>query len=201
VGEARAAHQHEELARHVGGRGVPRGPEGELAGALPRERQQFVQVLRGDGRVDDDDVGELRQDGDGDEFRARVVGQVAVDAARGVDADGAEQQRGAVAGAARHGFSADVASGAEAVVDHHLLAPACRTGLRGEARQHVGRAAGGERHDDPHGPLGRGLRRLRGGKPRESENSLSKARRRCARMPVVLLGQAAQWRVGHESRG
>jgi hypothetical protein len=55
-------------------------------------------------------------------------------------------------GAARDGLGADMSAGAEAVVHHHRLAPAHGQRLRGDAREHVGGAAGGEGHDDAHLP-------------------------------------------------
>ncbi len=53
---------------------------------------------------------------------------------------------------------ADIAAGSAQVLNVELFAETLGQLLCGEAREHVGRAAGCKRNDDPHGPRGIGLR-------------------------------------------
>ena len=57
----------------------------------------------------------------------------------------------AVGRRARHHGHAGIAAGAGNVLGHDLLAEALRQFLRDDARDHVGRAAGRERHDQADG--------------------------------------------------
>src|SRR5262245_45848741 len=50
------------------------------------------------------------------------------------------------------GFSADVAAATRPVFDHEWLANPLRKPLTDQARDDVGRSAGSEWDDDPHGP-------------------------------------------------
>ena len=68
----------------------------------------------------------------------------------------ANQQRVAVGCRARHGFSANAAAGAAAVVDHDRLAEGTRNSLADQAPDDVGITAGSERHNQPDRPVGIG---------------------------------------------
>ncbi|MNN47293.1 hypothetical protein D3C81_1617090 [compost metagenome] len=83
---------------------------------------------------------------------------------------GQHQQRVTIGRGLGHGFSADGARGAGAVVDHHGLLQVLAHFLADDAGSGVGRAAGRERHDEPDrlvrvallGQRGRGGQRQRG---------------------------------------
>src|SRR5262249_2788366 len=54
-------------------------------------------------------------------------------------------------------LGADIAGGADAVLDHHRLSPLLRQPVGEDARHHVGGAAGGKRHDDLDRPRREGV--------------------------------------------
>ena len=67
-------------------------------------------------------------------------------------------QRIAVGRRLRGRGGADIAAGAGAVLDHHVLAPGLAELLRHDAAERVDGAAGGKRNQDADRPVGIGLR-------------------------------------------
>ena len=65
-------------------------------------------------------------------------------------------------------FGADHAAGTGTVVDDHALPPDLEKMRRQRACEHVGGAAGRNRHDDAHGTVRVGLRRGRCGSRRQN---------------------------------
>ena len=93
--------------------------------------------------------------------------------ARSRDADGV-----AVGRRLDDGIDADRAAGADPVLDHHRLLERIAHRRRDCARQHVGRSASGERHDQPD-RLGRIV--LRGERRRQQQHKSPQQRRECPR--------------------
>ena len=111
---------------------------------------------RGDagGRRRDEHIGRRVQLGDRREVLERVVGRLLVE--RGIDHEGARHhhQRIAVGRAARDLRDPEIAAGAAAILHDERLAERF-TELHGhEPRGEVARAAGRERHHDPHRAFG-----------------------------------------------
>ncbi|MNL16672.1 hypothetical protein D3C87_1377240 [compost metagenome] len=130
---------------------------------LPGQRDQLRHGARLDRRVHRQHVGRAGQQRDGPEIARDVVGQCGEQ--RGVDGQvaGRHHQPGAaIARRAAHGVDADIAVGAGLVVDDHRRALALGRlrqlleALRQRAGELVSRAAGRERHHDPHRVTGRG---------------------------------------------
>src|ERR1700704_7070376 len=70
-----------------------------------------------------------------------------------------QKERMAVGGRTRDGLGGDIARGARPVLDDEWLAEALRQPLTEQAREDVGRAAGGKANHDAYWPRGIGLRR------------------------------------------
>ena len=153
-----------ELLEHLAGDAARRAAAAvaELAGLLLGLRQQL-----GNGPVrrvgaHHQHLAALAEAGDRNEILHRVVGQLPVEMlVGGMRGVGRDQHRVAVGRSAGHGLRAEHAAGAGLVVDHHRL-----LGLLGDrraerARQLVGGAAGGERHDEGQRP--RRIRLAEGG--------------------------------------
>jgi hypothetical protein len=110
-------------------------------------RHQFGHRLRRIGGVDDEHVGHQRDRRDRREVLLEVVGQLLVDAGRDRVVHRADQQRVAVGFGLRDVVGAERRARPGLAFDDHRLAEA-RLQLVGQrARQHVGGAAGRERHD------------------------------------------------------
>ena len=132
------------------------GPGDELLQRLGRH------VLRGDHGDVGQFIGERRrhQVALGIERHARV--EILVD---GEMPDRRAAQRVAVGCALGDGIDPDIARSPGPVLHHENLAEAFLEPFGQDAEQHVGRAAGGVGHDEPHraiGPVGAGLRQGRG---------------------------------------
>src|SRR5262249_19530037 len=69
----------------------------------------------------------------------------------------AQEERVPVSGRAHDGLGADVAPAARSVLDHEWLAKTLRKPLTDQAGRDVGRATGGEWHDQTHRPRRVGL--------------------------------------------
>ena len=142
-------HQAEEFGRQV----VEAAAAGRrIAEALRRALRQLDQlpdVRRGNRGMNQQQIGAVRNQADRREIPDRIERELRIDA----DIDGlrshrAEKQRVAVGRRARGEFRRDVAAGAGAIVDHHLLAPALAQPLAHHARENIGGAARPERDDD-----------------------------------------------------
>ncbi len=88
----------------------------------------------------------------------RVVGRVGIGRRRDGVGRRLDQQRVAVGPCAGDGGGADRAARSRLVLDDEGLAELLAELLGDHARHHVGRAAGGQRHDDVHRPVGPALR-------------------------------------------
>ena len=148
-------HALEHLAGQVRRAALARRAVGQLAGVGLQVLDEVGHVGGGHGRIGLQEHMHARHGSHGRQVLFGIEGQLAVD--HRVDGDGparAEQQRVAILGRA-HGFAdADVAARAGLVVHHHRLAQHLGHGGRDGARQHIGRAAGREVHDQAHGALG-----------------------------------------------
>src|SRR5262249_14666077 len=88
-------------------------------------------------------------------IEAELVIERGVDRGRGRD----HEKRIAVGGHLHDGLGGDIACGARPVLDDELLAEPLGEPLPHQAREDVGRAAGGEADDKPHRPRRIALRR------------------------------------------
>jgi hypothetical protein len=149
-----AGEELEQLAGKMRHRAGPARGVVQLPGLRLGERDQATDVAQAESRGDDENVRGAADIHDGDEVLFGVVRHVLQRGPDRVRARGAHQQRVAVGGAFRYEFTADGAARAGLVVHHDGFRPQVAQLLRQHARQHVGRAAGGERHDDVHGALG-----------------------------------------------
>ena len=123
----------------------------DLAGLGLGQRDEFLDVARGQARVQADATGAARNQHDGDQVAQRVVRHGVAHAGCDGQRPGIAGEQGvAVGGAFDHGFGAGYAAGARPVVDDELLAEGSGELLRRPARLVVGGAGGHERHDDAH---------------------------------------------------
>jgi hypothetical protein len=109
-------------------------------------------------RIDQQDKGIVVDAGDRDDVARDVDGTLLIE--RHVDGmrAGDLEERVAVGGRARDRLQREIAAGAGPVVDDHRLAEPLRHCLTDEPRDDVGRAAGGNEHDDGYRPRRVGLR-------------------------------------------
>ena len=149
-------HHLEKLGAHVRGAAVAVGRVREPL-ALG-ERDQLLDVRSPHRRMhrehrlvhdQADDRSEIL-----DEIPLEVLGEAVVDRLR----RGGDEQGVPVRGRACDGLRADVAAGAGAVLDNHVLAEKLGHLRREQPHHHVGAAAGGERHDHAHRAVGKRLR-------------------------------------------
>ena len=104
---------------------------------------------------------------DGREIPDRIICQPGIEARIDHEARRHDEQGMAIRRRFGGRCSADVASTGRQILHVERLAKGLRQRLRDHVRQHGGRAAGGKRHDDPHGPRRIGLRsRDRGNRQR-----------------------------------
>ena len=165
MGELHAGLIGQQFQRHVVGGAVARRGRGQAArrGLGLAASQHVGQSLVGTGGRHYQHQRAGAEHGDGREGLDGVIVQLGVQAdIDGVRADGAAQDGVAVGrGACRQG-RAHAAAGAALVLDDHGRAQGLAQRLRNHARQGVGIAAGGERHQIGDG-LARGPVALRGG--------------------------------------
>ena len=130
-----------------------------LAGIVPNELHQFRQRLGRHRRVDHHDIRRNRDQRHGGEILDRIVRHLGVEA--GIyDEAGADRHDGvAVRGHARDLAGRGVAARAADVLDEELLAESVGELLRHDARDDVGRTAGGKADDHAHRPARIALRR------------------------------------------
>ena len=133
-----------------------RGAEGQSIRLFPGIADQIRRGLHRQGRARDQKIGRRRADHDRREDIVDVERPVAVGAGgnRHQRAGGRHQQRVAIGRRFHRGAGADRARGARLVLHHDRLTPFAVEILRDDARQHVGAAAGGERHDHLDGVVG-----------------------------------------------
>ena len=131
------------------GAGRPGRGETERPGLRLGERDQLADVLDRQARVRGDDERRHRDQRDRREIALGVVGDFRVDVV--VDRDlrrRAHEERVAVGRRFCHQVGAYHPARADAVLDHHRLAPMLAHLLADRARDEIGAPAGGERHDD-----------------------------------------------------
>ena len=165
VGEVDAGHGGEQRggemreARHAGRAVV------ERAGLGLGQRDQLGDVVHREPRIDHQHIGRGADHHDRREILDRIVRQVSAQTHRHrVRARGGDADRVAVGRRLGDRVGADIAAGADPVVDHDLLAQPGPQPLRQDARDDVGAAAGRERHDQPDRPVRPGsVAGLRGG--------------------------------------
>ena len=129
-----------------------------LAGICFHQRDQFLQVVRRERRVDHQDVRRRHRQSDRGEIPDRIISQLGIEARIDDEARGHDEHCIAVRRGLRGGGGADVARTGRQVLHIERLTPSLGQRLRDDVRQHGGGAAGCEWHDDPHGTRGIGLR-------------------------------------------
>ncbi len=181
------------IRRSVSGRS-----EDELPGPGPRQRDQLPHRIRGQRRMQDDRAGERGDFRDGREIPGEVVPQLRIKARGDRVGNASQQQRVAVRRGFRDLLRADVAARAGAILDDHRLARPLAELLPDEARQHVGRPAGSERHHDPDRParviLGRACER---GEKRNEQRRISRDGAHGAQLTVACSGNISNRRFGN----
>ena len=140
----------------------------ELAGLGLGEVDQLLDRMGRRGVRHEHEIGKLGDKRDRREIRNRIVAQRAVEAGVHRQRRGGEQDRVSVGIGARDVFVADVGAGASLVLDENLLAPHPRQLFGEHACDDIRRAAGGDRHNEAHGPIREiGSGRLRAPLPNE----------------------------------
>ena len=143
----------EHLRRQEGDRGRALGGVVELVRIGAHERDELLERVRRDlCRIDEQHARDCRHDSHGHELR-RVVRELQVQT--GIDHQrgrGRREQRIAVGVRTRHGFRTDASGGPGPILHDNGLPPARRELLTEDARQRVGRTAGGKGDDDPNCP-------------------------------------------------
>ena len=129
--------------------------EGQLAGIGLGVGDQLGGVAHRHRRIDHHDVGRRRDQRDRAQFARHLEGAALPARKRKDRAGRGHQQRVAVGGGADHLARADQAGGAGPIVGDDGLAPQRLQMRRQHAAEHVGRAAGRERHDDAHLAVGK----------------------------------------------
>ena len=131
-----------------------RGVEQRRISALGK-RDEILEVLRGNLRIDRQHQLVGLDGGDGDDVLARIerhlVEQMRIDSEQVV---GADQQAVAIRRGTRDQLADDIAAGAGLVLDHDRLAEPIGQRLRYQPRDDVGGAARRERHVKPNGSCG-----------------------------------------------
>jgi hypothetical protein len=120
----------------------------QLAGARLEMRDQIADGIYRQRRIDHQDAGRIRDQGDRREIALRVERELAVERRIGGKRDAGEQQRVAVGRRVRDRGGADIGRGPGAIDHHEALAQAVAQPLGEHARDQVGAAAGCERHHD-----------------------------------------------------
>ena len=132
-----------------------------LAGIGLHQRDQFLHVVRRERRIHHQDVRRRHRQCDRGEIPDRIIRQLGIEARIDDEARSHDEQRIAVRRGLCGGGGADVAGPGGQVLHVERLAPDLGQRLREDVRQHGRGAAGCERHDDPHGARGIGLRSRR----------------------------------------
>ena len=153
-----AGHLREQRAGEMRRRAGAGRAERQLAGICFRVRDQFGGTAHRHVRIDHQDVGRRGDQRHRCEL-ARHVECAALSARERQDRAGRRhQQRVAVGRRSDHLPRADHAGRARPVLGNHRLAPHGLQAGREHAAEHVGRAAGRERHDDADLPARKALR-------------------------------------------
>ena len=152
------------------------------------ERDQLLDVVHRQARIDRDDVRRGDQHGNRREGFQRIVGQrVEPGIDRGRQRH--DQERVAVLRRVGDDLGANHAAGAAAIVDDDLLAEPLAEMLRDDAGDDVVDAAGRKRHDQPHRPVRVILRRQPAA---ESTSNATATAANPVRMPVMSPSPAIQ---------
>ena len=126
----------------------------QLAGHRFGECHELQDGLGGRRRRHDHQRGNAGDHGHRREVAQHVVVHARIEKGREHVTAGHQHQAVAVGRRARRDLGADIAGRAGLVVDDELLAEAGREPLRHLPRRDIGCAAGDERHDDAHRPVG-----------------------------------------------
>ena len=136
-----------EMRRRAGAR---RG-ETVLAGIGFHQINKFSDALRRELRIDDQHIGRIRDQTDGDEVALGIVGDLGVEARIDHEARGHDEQRIAIGRGMRRVAHADVAAGTGLILDVELFAELIAEFARQNAGDCVGWSPGRKRHDQPNG--------------------------------------------------
>ena len=168
-----SCHSLEELAGNIIHGAVATRCKGDLAGISFGVGDEFRQRLRGVCRIHHHDEGGARDAGDRRDVADEIEIQFRVEAHIGNGRRADQEQRVAVGGRASDRFGRDIGAGARAVLDDDLLAEPLRERLADDARDDVGRRAGGKADDQMHRPRRIGIR------PCDPRNSRERGSARC----------------------
>jgi hypothetical protein len=164
----------EHLAGKMADPARSRRGEIERLDTLFRDRDQFRDGIGRERLVGDERDRLGRHHAHGSEILLGVVGQLLADGRIDQQRVGGDQHGVAVGGRLGERRRRHDRAGARAVLDHDGLAsPARGEEIREDARHHVGRPAGRERHQElhrPRGKVGRALRRRAGGGGEQRES-------------------------------
>ena len=156
--EGYARHSREHRPRQMRGAAVAAGTVVDPPGLRARKLDQLLHRTCRKRRMRDERVGSPRHQ----RHRSKVPPRVVRDLAdQGIDDEASRpdrKQRIAIGRRLSDEVGADVAAGARTVLDDERLPPGLRELLGDQTHDDVVRPAGGERHDDPHGPGGVVLR-------------------------------------------
>ena len=200
VGHGRHRHVQRRLKQHAAemrGRADAGIGEGDvLLLRLDRLDQLGDRVGREVGPGDDGHrhVGDQPDAG---EVLGRIVGELAVERGAGRLADMVQQQRVAVGVGLGDPAGAERAAGAADILDDHLLAQRPRHRLGDQTGHGVGRAAGGEGHDDGD-RAGRiiGLRGGRAGEEGKGRGDQGQSAHSCLSLPLIGRGASGPYGMG-----
>ena len=162
IGHMRDIHagaEFQEFAAHMPRGAIARRGIGQPPRLAASQRQQFLQAVRGHGRMHDHRIGHRIDQRDGCEIPHRIKRQARIEEL--VDAGSADRahvQRVAIGVGLGDRLGADIATRAGAVFHHAGLAQQRGETLGHDARGDIGRPATGEAHDDAHGARGSPLR-------------------------------------------
>ena len=169
--------------------------EGQLAGIGLGVGDQLGGVARRHRRIGHHDVGRRRDQRDRAQFARHLEGSAlparltaCLAARKRKDRSGRGHQQGvAVGGGTDHLARADQAGGAGPIVGDDGLAPQRLQMRRQHAAEHVGRAAGRERHDDAH----LAGRKVLCARPRPGEQQRQRRKRQATRDHATLNSRRA----------
>ena len=153
-----ARRYHEGGRSDMGGAAIPATAIVNLPGVPLQIVNEFGDILRGNGRMDDADVMHLRKHRDMRDPVDGIILQVLVE--RGIDAQRAYMPHAngiAIGRGAGNLGRARRSAGARTIIHNHALAPRGVELLADDARQNIGRATGGEGNDEGDGSGGPGL--------------------------------------------
>ncbi|MOA02496.1 hypothetical protein D3C78_1219490 [compost metagenome] len=129
--------------------------KGVLAGVGLGQGDEFLHGLGRHAVVNDEHAGHGHHVGDGGEILDRVIGQLGDDGRVGAVRGHRGHAYGVAIGRSLgNGIGTDGAARAAAVLDHHGLAQHLAHLVGQQARDHVGRSARAERHDQAQGTVG-----------------------------------------------